>query len=164
MKQEFEKAYDDYADAIFRHCYMRVHDRDRAKELMQEAFLKTWEYLSQGKKIDNIRAFLYRVSHNLILNEWRKKQVASLDTMNEDEGFDPEGDTGEAMTDRLDAEAMVEKLKELDAKQREAIVMRYIDGLPVKEIAGIIGESENVVSVRIHRALKQLKKILKNYE
>ena len=48
LQKEFEKAYDLYADAIFRHCYLRVSDRELAKDLMQEAFMKTWEYLASG--------------------------------------------------------------------------------------------------------------------
>jgi RNA polymerase sigma-70 factor (ECF subfamily) len=64
LQKEFEKAYDLYADAIFRHCYLRVSDRELAKDLMQETFMKTWEYLASGKDIDDVRPFLYRTALN----------------------------------------------------------------------------------------------------
>lgn len=41
MKEgEFMKAHDAYADALFRHCYFRLYDRERAKDLVQDAFMK----------------------------------------------------------------------------------------------------------------------------
>jgi DNA-directed RNA polymerase specialized sigma24 family protein len=40
--------------------------------------------------------------------------------------------------------------------------MRYVDGLSPQEIAGLIGESENVVSVRVHRGLKKLRALLED--
>ncbi|MES2470803.1 MAG: sigma-70 family RNA polymerase sigma factor [Patescibacteria group bacterium] len=164
IKRQFEKAYEDYANAIFRHCYFRVHDRERAKELVQEVFTKTWQYLAQGHTIDNIRAFLYRVAHNLILNEWRKQSEASLDSMSEDEGFDPQNDDDLKIVSDADAGILMKYLDKLPKRNRDVIVMRYIDEMGVNEIAAVTGESVNVISVRIHRTLKQLKTILQEYE
>lgn len=48
VRQKFLAAYDAYADAIYRHCYFRVFIRGRAEELMQETFMKTWEYLADA--------------------------------------------------------------------------------------------------------------------
>ena len=53
-------------------------------------------------------------------------------------------------------------LEELPEPYREAVVMRYVDGLSPTEIARTIGESENVVSVRVHRGLKKLKSLLED--
>src|SRR5690349_19793406 len=64
VSNQFLQAYDEFADPIFRHCYFRVFRRDRAKELVQETFLRAWEYQLQGKPIENIRAFLYRIANN----------------------------------------------------------------------------------------------------
>ena len=75
-------------DAIFRHCYFRVFDRERARDLVQETFLKTWEYLTRGHDIENIRAFLYRVATNLIIDDSRRKKEISLEQLSES-GFDP---------------------------------------------------------------------------
>ena len=53
-------------------------------------------------------------------------------------------------------------LQQLDAKYRDAFIMRYVGELSVKEIAGILGEAENTVSVHIHRAVKQVRVLLKH--
>ncbi|HTM67972.1 MAG TPA: RNA polymerase sigma factor [Candidatus Binatia bacterium] len=156
---EFLQAYDQYADAIFRHCYYRVYDREKAKELSQECFMKTWEYLSQGKKVDNLRAFLYRVANNLIIDSSRKKKESSLDAMME-EGFEPRETGPEKTTVAAEAGQMIALLDKLDEKYRDVVRMRYLDDLSPKEIALALGESENVVSVRIHRGIKQLREYM----
>lgn len=156
---EFLRAYDQYADAIFRHCYYRVYDREKAKELSQECFMKTWEYLASGKKVDNLRAFLYRVANNLVIDSSRKKKETSLDAMM-DEGFEPAEPGPERTTIAAEAGQMIALLDKLDEKYRDVVRMRYLDDLSPKEIAHALGESENVVSVRIHRGIKQLREYL----
>ena len=78
MEQLFFEAYEAYADAIFRHCYFRLNDRELAKDMMQEAFTRTWEYVQNGNNPTNIRAFIYRVASNLIIDHYRKKKSYSL--------------------------------------------------------------------------------------
>jgi RNA polymerase sigma-70 factor (ECF subfamily) len=158
-KAMFLKAFDDYGDAIFRHCCFRVWDRERARELAQESFTKTWEYLSRGKPIDNIKAFLYRVANNLIIDESRKKKAGSLDGLME-EGFEPE-DGRPDPSEWAEAARSLDALQKLPTKYREVLTMRFVEGLGPKEIASILGESENSVSVRINRGVNALKKYLR---
>lgn len=160
MKQTLEKmfltVYDTHADAIFRHCYFRVYDRERARELMQEAFTKTWEYLANGKKIKNIRAFVYKTANNLIIDQSRKKKEASVEAL-DDAGQLPTAPT--IIPNVVDTALLLAKLEKVDASYRHAVYMRYVDGLSPKEIAEISGESVNVISVRIHRGVKKLKEL-----
>jgi RNA polymerase sigma-70 factor (ECF subfamily) len=156
MEEEFEKAYNDYADAIFRHCYFRIFDRERGKELMQESFMRAWNFLSEGKKIDNMRAFLYRVANNLIVDEIRKKKEMSLDALQKG-GWDPGYDETPDMQKRVEQGKIMATLKQMDKDYRDVLIMRYIDGLPPADIAGILGESANTISVRLHRGIKQLR-------
>ncbi|MBX4200907.1 RNA polymerase sigma factor, partial [Candidatus Parcubacteria bacterium] len=84
-QQEFLDAYKQHADAIYRHCYFRVYNKDLAEDLTQETFIKTWKYIVEGKKVDNIKAFLYRVAVNLIIDHSRKKKALALDDVKEKE-------------------------------------------------------------------------------
>ena len=164
---DFIKAYDNYADAIFRHCYFRVFDREKAKEIMQEAFTRTWEFISKGNEIENIRAFLYRVANNLIVDNARKKKELSFEILSK-QGFDPGFEDKEKLQNIIDGKAAVSMVKKLDIKYRKVILMRFVDGFSPKEIAETLGKTENTVSVRIHRGLKQLRNLIdennKNYE
>ncbi len=155
----FLEAYEEHADALFRHCLLRVRDREIAKDIVQEAYSKTWVYMSEGKKIEYLRAFLYRVSNNLIIDWARKKKASSLDTMMEDDGFEPADDTIRDFADVPAAREALKLLGELDEMYRSVITMRYLDEMSPREIAEALGVSENVVSVRIHRGIEKLSKI-----
>lgn len=159
LEQEFLAAYDQYSDAIFRHCYFRVFDRERGKDLMQEVFMRAWEYLNKGEKVLNMRAFLYRIANNLIVDESRKKKEASLDKLQE-EGFDPGIDDTDKINSRIEHSRVVNTLQHLDDNYRDILVMRYMNDLSPSEIAEVTGESANTVSVRIYRGLKQLRTML----
>lgn len=159
IEEAFLKSYDAYIDAIFRHCYFRVYDRERAKDLAQEVFTRVWEYIVRGNEIKNTRPFLYRVANNLIIDESRKKKETSLDALR-DKGFDA-AFTGAPDPHRdFDVKTVLASIHKLEETYREIMVMRYVDDLSPKEIAGILELSENVVSVRIHRGIKQLIKLI----
>ena len=164
-KDDFLKSYDDYSDKIYRYCYYRVYDSDAARDLVQEVFMRTWRYLSQGNTIENMQAFLYRTAMNCIINESKKaKKNISLDVLQE-EGFDPGDDSSEQMVAAFDAHKIIDALEDLlDDSYRQVIILRYINDLEPREIAEITGETPNVVSVRLHRALKKLQGILGSLE
>ena len=159
---QFLQAYDDYADAIFRHCALRLYDRELGRDVMQETFLRAWESMAKGTEVTQIRAFLYKIANNLIIDTVRRNKlrtVDSLEELHEEKGFDiPDREPGPArVTEGKFALSAVEKLEE---PYRTAVVMRYVDGLPPQEIADLLGVTANVVSVRIHRGLEQLTEIL----
>ncbi len=158
MEEKFLKAYDEHADALFRYCYFKVYDRERAKDFVQEAYTRTWVYLSEGKKVDNLRAFLYRLLHNIIVDDIRKKKSLSLDKMGE-ENFMTEVPSNDNTEDVAVAREVADKLSLLDELHREVIQMRFIDDMSVGDIAKVLKISENVASVRIHRAIKKLRDI-----
>ena len=160
---EFIKSYDAYADALFRHCYFRLYDRELARDTVQNTYIKVWEYISSGKEVKNIRAFLYRVAHNLIIDEFRKNKghVFSIDEMAE-RGFEPKDGSFEKIENAAEVKNLVAIFHKMEPAHRDAVIMRYIDGMTPKEIAAITGDSENTVSVRIHRAVERAKKIIKN--
>lgn len=156
-EQAFVKAYDLYADAIFRYCYFRVRDREKAKDLMQDAFAKTWTYLVAGNEIENLQAFLYKVAHNASVNDMMRSTALSLDELKEDGGYDPEETVLPSPEQGAEHALLMRKLETLDEGSREAITLRYLSGLPVTEVAEILGIEPNAASVRIHRALAKLR-------
>lgn len=154
--QWFEKLYDTHADAIWRHLYMKLGDRERAKELMQEVFMKTWQFVVAGKEIEHEKAFLYRIARNLFINEIRTdKRTTSLDTL-EEKGYEPPDEKDETAS-YAEHRELLDRLRHIKEAYREVLVMRYIDGLQVKEIADILEEKETNISMRIQRGLQALK-------
>ena len=165
IEHTMTQAYDDYADAIFRHCYYRLGNRETAKDIVHDTFVKVWEYLKKGKEVENIRALLYRSATNLIIDHVRKhkkRQEQSLETMQED-GWDvAANENEEQLQAKLDAEQIAGVFSQIDETYREVLIMRYVDELPPREIAELTGLDTNVISVRINRGMKQLKSLLPN--
>lgn len=159
VEQEFLAAYEAHSDALFRHCLLRVRDREAARDIVQETYSRAWLYLSQGKEVEYMRAFLYRIANNLIVDGSRKKKSSSLDAMMEDDGFEPADDAAPSIENVPAAREALKLLDSLDDIYRTVITMRILDSLTPKEIAQALGVSENVVSVRIHRGIEQLRKL-----
>lgn len=168
FERQFKDAFERYSDELFRHCTMRLSDRERALELTQDTFVRTWDYVRKGGEVRELRPFLYQTLRNLIIDEYRKIKLHSLDRMLEDaeggalEALLPTDDTNtiEAAMERLDAKEALKRVGDLPELYREVLLLRYVEGLSPKEISAIVGESENVVSVRIHRALKKMREML----
>lgn len=162
-QHEIEKAYDAYADSIFRYLLVKSRDRQVALDLTQEAFVKTWEYMTQkDTPIKNIRPFLYRVAHNLWCSFVRDdSRRTSLDTLIE-QGWQHASDEDiekDART-REDHQAILKKLEELNDDYRDILILRYIENMSIGEIAEILQKNENAISVTIHRAKKKLESLL----
>lgn len=160
LEKDLLAAYDAYADAIFRHCYYKTSEREVAQDLTQEVFLKAWSYMQSRRPVENMRAFLYRIGDNLIIDWYRKRKSQSLDTLVE-QGFELT-DTSVRVEEKAEMELALKKLRALDPDDQNLITWRLIEDYTPGEIAGILGEKENTVSVRISRAMKRLRALLQN--
>ena len=83
--------------------------------------------------------------------------------MQEEIGFDVGVDFREDLETKDLSQRLVALIETLPDKYREVLVMRHVDGLSVKEIARVTGETENVVSVRIHRAIEKTKTLYEKF-
>lgn len=155
-EKTFTEIFHAHADAIFRHCAFKLFDRQLAADLTQETFLRVWQQIERGKEIENMKAFLYRVADNLVIDHVRKKKAVSLDLLQE-RGFDPGQDDLPATQNRMEMQRALAALQKLEEPYRTAIQLRYVEGLTVTEIAALTSEPPNTVSVRIHRGLQQLR-------
>lgn len=171
LQDKFTAAFEQYSDELFRHASMRLSDRERARELTQETFLKVWNYAKKGNEIHELRPFLYRTLRHLIIDEYRKHKTTSLEGMltEEQESIEAlmpadESNTLEKAMERLDGKAAILTLEKLGDLYREVLTLRYVEGLTPKEISMVTEESENVISVRLHRGLKKLKELLEQHQ
>ncbi len=159
-EEQFLKLYDEYANAVFRHCYFRVSDREKAKDLMQETFKRVWQHLNNGGQLDSTKGFIFKIANNLIIDTYRKKKEDSLEALM-DEGLAIESNDHQEILNMLVGSDIMRVLEQLDEKYRDVIVMRYIDDLSPQEIALVVGETPNNISVRIHRALQKVRDLMK---
>ena len=157
--------YDSFSDEIFRFCMSKTRNRDESLDITQETFIKTWDYLRGGKTIEMARAFLYRTARNGIIDHSRKKKAASLDALFETEQQYDISDPNDTPTgDHFDNEQLLVRLRQLPEHHYEILVLRFIQELTLSEIAKVYKESENTISVKIHRAIKSAQKLFESNE
>ncbi len=159
LQKAFTEAYDLHMEEIFRYFAYRLTDRERAKELTQETFMRAWAYASKGKEIRAVRPFLFTTASNIFKNELRDRKLAtSLEEHMEATGNEPEANERSPDT-QAEATLLRMSLERLEEPYKEVLRLRYFDELSPKEIGEMLGESENTISVRVHRALKKLKEL-----
>jgi len=156
--KQFLDLYGKHSDELFRYCFFKTGSRDQSLEIVQEVFMKTWIGMEKGTVMDNPKAFLYAATRNAVTDWYRKKKPVSLDEMHE-AGFDTSKEEEGNSFDNLEAERIISMASKLEEKYREVIILRFVNDLSVNEIAQMLGEKENNVSVRIHRALEKLRKL-----
>ncbi len=103
-----------------------------------------------------MKAFLYHVLNNLIIDEYRKRKTSSLDDLCE-KGFEPGVDESEKLYESLDGKAAMLMIEKLPAKYQKAMRMRYAQGLSIAEISEKTGQSKGAVAVQTHRGLGLLR-------
>lgn len=134
-------------DKIYRYCYFRLHDEWKAEDITQETFLRYLEcdsYQDVGRPL----AFLYTVARNLCIDEMRKKTEQPL----------PEGLVCETFENRLvELVAVREAVNGLEQQERELLLLRYANEVPVHDLAQIYGRSRYAV-------YRELKKITRKLE
>ena len=154
--QVLTNAHHDFARGLSKYTHLKIHDFATGDDLVQITFMKTWEYIQRGGQVHLMRAFLYHVLNRLIVDEYRKKKTVSLDLLAE-EGLELEAINSENIFNIIDGKALVSFIQKLPDKYRDAITMRYTQELSLKEMSVITHESQNTMSVQVHRGLAKLK-------
>ena len=124
--------------------------------MMQEVFLQTWEYIVSGSKaIGNVQSFLYRVAYNKIADHYRglDRQAVLLDDL--EEHVLP---TDHVNQQEVEVDLVKRNIKKLKPEYYDILLLRFVEGLSIREIAEIIDKDVNNVRVTLHRAMESLKK------
>lgn len=157
-QKKFAEAYQKYAEPLLRFSFFKLNDRELSKDLIQETFVKAWQYMAQ-RPVKNIRALLYKITSNLVIDEYRRrKTVDSLEDLNE-KGFEPGFNDTDEMIHTIDAHEAQKLLKQVPQPYQRTLFMKFFKGLSLNEISKITHEKKNVIAVHIHRGLSKLRKL-----
>ena len=103
-----------------------------------------------------MKAFLYHILNNLIVDEYRKHKATSLDVLLE-KGYEPSTGRSGHLSDVFDGKAALLLIQYLPVKYQKVMRMRYAQDLSLTEISLLTGQSKNTVAVQAHRGLEKLK-------
>ncbi len=160
--QSFERVYEAFLAPIYRFILFKVSHRQDAEDLSSQVFLRAWQYLYQQQRpVENLRAFLYQVAKNLVIDFYRQRarQGIALETREVTVQADEQQLQLFQRIDRNVELADIERaLRTLKDEHKEVVLLRYVEELSVKEIAAIVGKSHGAVRVILFRALKVLRR------
>jgi RNA polymerase sigma factor (sigma-70 family) len=146
-----------YSKALVRYASNIVKDREAAKEIVQECFLKLLQLSDQVPR-EHTQAWLYRECRNRSIDLWRKqRRLEPLDGKKEELlGFSPSNPQLELETSR-ELQQVRRAIGSLSAKHQEVLSLKYKDGLSYKEIAEVLGLTSTNVGFILHEAMMQLR-------
>ncbi|MDP3954554.1 MAG: sigma-70 family RNA polymerase sigma factor [bacterium] len=105
-----------------------------------------------------MKAFLYHVLNDLVVDQYRKHKPVSLDVLLA-KGYEPPAGHPEHHFNTLDGKAAALLIQRLPEKYQKVMHMRYIRDFSLKEISLVTGQSINTTAVQLHRGLEKLKLI-----
>lgn len=114
------------ARAIF-----KVTNIEKSEDLVQDTFLKTWKYIVKGGKIVIMKAFLYHILNDLIIDEYRKKKSISLESIMK-KGFEPSFDDSSKSESNFDTKVAVALIDRLPQKYQKIISMRFVEDMSLE--------------------------------
>jgi RNA polymerase sigma-70 factor (ECF subfamily) len=161
-RHSFGQFYELHLSEIYRYIFFQVNDHDEAEDLTARVFLEAWESLTSARhasKIKNIRAWIFRIAHNKVIDYRRiKKPEESMD-----DPADKELQSAwlETEVDHLFiSQKLAEGVQKLSANFQEVIILRFINQMNHAEVAEIMNLSEGNVRVLQYRALAQMRRIV----
>ena len=160
QKEVLATAYHSYSKGLNSYAFFKVNNQGVSQELVQDVFVKTWKYLLKGGKVDIMKAFLYHVLNDLVVDEYRKRKTTSLDVLLE-KGFEPSVDDSGRLFKVLDGKAALFLIQRLPETYQKVMRMKYVQDLSLQEMSLITGQSKNTIAVQAHRGLEKLKHLYK---
>ena len=159
----FSKIYDVFIDKIYRYVYFRVN-ADDAEDLVETVFLKVWENLKKYKKKEKtyFSSWIFRIAHNLVVDHYRSyKNIDSLELNIQIPDENRQHNPIKNAQNTFDQDTLRRAIANLKKNYQQILIHKFINELSNKEIADILNKSEGSLRILQFRALKALKKELK---
>ena len=152
----FEPLARTFERPAYHFAVMLTGNRATAEELVQEAFARVWASPRTPSAEPEFRRWLYRTITNLARDYHRRQLLESKLRF----WAAPEIDPVEEVIHRTEDRDLLRAVLALPLKDRQAIYLRYFDGLSFADVGQVVGTTEAAARVRVHRALKDLRRRL----
>lgn len=155
----FEDYYNEFKHAIYSYLYYRCgRNRELAEDLTSEIFIKALEKFHTYDPEKKFKSWIFTIAHNHLIDHFRQQRTTvDLETVENIIEGDTE-DVKQILNQRIAAEQVTELLDKVSDEEKEILLMRYHQGMPIKNIADLVDREEGHVRVIIHRALAKMQK------
>ncbi len=156
-----------YQSHIYTHILGRIKNRETAKDLTQETWLKAFRGIHTFHGNSAFSSWLYRIAENVCIDFFRKHKtehdIAPLHTINERLILDTYPDPSQNMETQEYKEVLRTAIQQLPPMRKKVFLLRYVQELPIKKIATAINRSEGTVKTHLSKAHYQLRDLLTPY-
>ena len=164
-KEDFSRLYNEYFSPIYRYIYFRVGSKMDAEDIVQEVFLKAFSSAERYNDFARMPvSFFYIIARNAVIDHFRRKKIIVNDEevllSVPDNGSSPEENAATAE----EVLKLRQKISELPEMEKEAVILKFMNGMETKEICLILGKSEEAVRQLQSRGLKTLRKLFNEHE
>ncbi len=163
-KEALAWIYDTYYDAIYRYIYHHLGHVQTAQDLASDVFRRFLQALRNGGgPTRQLNAWLYRVAHNLFVDELRRRNYRdhqTLDNVTGDALEDTDADPDSLIWTATTRSEVREALLDLTDEQRQVIVLKFLQGLSNAEVADILDKTVGAVKALQYRGIKALREQL----
>ena len=153
-QEAFERLVPAYRRRVFGLAFSILRDRAAAEDLAQEVFVKLWQALSRYDGRARLSTWIYAITRNAAVSALRARR-RSVSMSDPGVLAEVEGLATSPATDPVDA-GLLRQVEALPEKQRQAVMLYYMDERPVDEVAEMMGMPVNTVKTHLHRARASL--------
>ncbi len=156
----FEELYERYADKVYRKCLTLVKDSARAEDFTHDIFLKLIFKLGSFKEEARFSTWLYSITYNYCMDQLRVNKKRGETNLEEElEIADEDVDVSVLIEERdTDAKRLHRAIDHLTTEERSILMMKYLDDLSIRDIAGVFRITESAVKMRLLRSRENLRR------
>lgn len=155
--------YDRYHERIFRYLWARLSDRHLAEDLTAEVFMRMITHLEHFRPPAGLppetafQSWLYRIAHNLLVDHYRKERRRQDLNLEQVEHLAEEhGSLAGAVEQKLLFDQVLGMLHKLSQEYQDILILRFMLGMPLREVAHVLGKSLAAVKIAQYRGLEKL--------
>lgn len=151
--------YEDHSDLIYRYAYRYLSQEDLAEECVSDVFTRFLERVTTKKALNgNIKAYLYRMAHNWIVDYYRKRKP---DEYLEAESVPSNKSNPELhFSEKQRRERLRKALLNLPDDQRSVVELHVLEQWPHEKVAEVLGKTVEASRALQYRALRNLRQII----
>lgn len=157
--QDIERCIEQYGESIWRMCYMYLKDKHLAEDAMQDCFIKAYAHYEKFENRSSEKTWLMRIAINTCKNylktAWFKRVIIGVKSDSR-----RELGTEEEILIKEQEEELFKNIMALKQNYKDVILLYYYQEMQVREIAEVLGISQENVSMRLKRGRMALKNIL----
>ncbi|MFM8832026.1 MAG: sigma-70 family RNA polymerase sigma factor [Cytophagales bacterium] len=168
----FDGEFMPHIHSMYNFSYRLTLERDDAKDLVQDTYLKAYRFIESFQKGTNAKAWLFRILNNSFINDYRKKskEPNKIDYQDVETYYNSE-EINRQITPDLRVESLKDMmgdeisnaLNSLDVDLKTVIILCDLEGFKYEEMAKILDIPIGTVRSRLHRARNLLKEKLSAY-